>query len=198
MLWNYAPATVMVGARPVDRHVGASGCDLPVGRCGRRGSLLRSSLAGRRKDRHGGFIDAVHGGTARHLPGSAEAAAACAERPQLQRIYDHLAGTGSSFLWRRRRRRAPDAITFASAQSNHHLAFERPAAGFSAGRHFLRITTARSRHVFADGDHHRSANRRVTEQQQRYFLRAPAHEPRAAIAAAQVAHPQSRGARRVR
>ena len=55
MLWKYAPATDMDGDRPSDRLYGASGRHLQMGRRGRRGSLLRSVLAGRGKD-HDGII----------------------------------------------------------------------------------------------------------------------------------------------
>ena len=73
---------------------------------------------------------------------------AAQRRPQLQRIYDQLAAAGSSILRRRRRCGAPDALAVASPQSSDFLAFERQAAGFSAGRCFLCTAAAGSRHLW--------------------------------------------------
>src|SRR4029077_15308824 len=138
MLWSYAPATVMVGARPVDRFFGAGRRDLQVGRRGRCDSLLRSGLARRRKDlspapTHG----AGRGSAQRHGPKSAAAGTTGAEGSQLHRIFDLLAGAGASLLRRRHRGGAPGAIAVAAPESGHYLGLERQAARLPAGLGFI-------------------------------------------------------------
>jgi hypothetical protein len=187
MLCKYAPATDMVGDWPVDGLYGAGGGHLQMGRRRRGGSLLRPVLSGCRKNRHGGTFRS-------HLIGSAQCSHAqrtvserSARRPQLHRIFDHLAGPGANLFRRRCRGRALESQPIASAQSGHHLAFERQGTGFGAGRRVLSNAAPGSRHVFARRHHHRPANQRIRNQQQRDFLRASALGAVAAVASEKIA-----------
>jgi len=187
MLWKYAPATDMVGHWPSDGLYGASGRNLQMGRRRRGGSLLRSVLAGCRKDRHGGTFGSRLIGSAQCNHAQRADSERSARRAQLHRIFDHLAGAGANLFRRRCRGRALESQPIASAQSGHYLAFERQAAGFGAGHRILSNAAPGSRHVFARRHHHRPANQRIRNQQQRDLLRASAFVAVAAVASEKIA-----------
>jgi hypothetical protein len=187
MLWNYAPAADMVGDRPVDGVFGAGGRHLQVGRRRRGGSLLRSGFAWRRKNRHRNFLGSGLGSAQCNRVHRAGTAKARGRRPELRRIFDHLTGAGSNVFRRRCRVRALESQPFASAQSIHHVALERQATGFPAERSIVCAAASGSRHVCAGRYDHRSANQRITDQQQRHVLRASALSAVAAVATAQIA-----------
>ena len=136
----------------------------------------------------GSSSSATSGGGARSATGpTAQAPQRSAERAQLQRIFDHFAGAGADLFRRRRRGGALESQPLASARSIHHMAFERQAARFSADRRIVRFAAPGSRHLCPCRHHHRSANERITDQQQRDLLRASALGAVAAVAAAQIA-----------
>ncbi len=85
----------------------------------------------------------------------------------------------------------------AAAQSIHHLAFERQAAGPSAECRLVRSAAPGSRHVCACRHHHRPANQRIADQQQRDLLRAPALGAVAAVASQKIARSTARAEARL-
>jgi len=197
MLWKYAPAADMVGDRAVDGLYGASGRYLQMGRRRRSGSLLRSVLAGCRKDRYVSTQPCRIGRITQRYSGCPlGASAACAGRSQLHRILDHFAVAGADLFRRGCCGRALESQPAASAQSIHHLAFERQAAGLPAECRFVCSAAPGSRHICACRHDHRSADERIADQQQRDFLRASALGAVAAVAsekiAPSVARPEAR------
>jgi hypothetical protein len=187
MLWKYAPATDMVGDRPVGGFYSASGCDLQVGGRRRSGSLLRPSLARRGKDRHSRFVGARGIRSAERSRTGFAVSRGRSGRAQLRGIFDYFAGASANLLRRRCRGRAFESQPFPAAQSIHYLASERQAAGFPAERRIVSAAALGSGHLCTCRDHYRSANQRVTDQQQRDLLRASALGAVAAVATAQVA-----------
>ncbi len=147
MLWKYAPAADMVGDRPVDGLHGAGGRHLQMGRRRRSGSLLRSILAGRRKDRYVGVLGSHGSGSAQRNDAQRAASAGCTGRTQLHRILDHRTGAGSDLFRRRCRGGALESQSLASAQSSNQLAFERQAAGFSVERSLVCSAASGSRYA---------------------------------------------------
>jgi hypothetical protein len=187
MLWKYADATVMVCNWLIGGLYGASGRYIQVGRRGRGCSLLRSGGAGGRKDRHRGLPILERLGAQHNRSHTADAAAGRAERPELHRIFDHVARPGTNLLRRRCDPRALESQPAASSQSSHHVTSEWPAAGFPTERTIVCPAAPGSRHLRSDRDHHRSANERIPNQQRHHILCASAFSAVAAVAAAQIA-----------
>jgi hypothetical protein len=187
MLCKYAPATEMVGDRPSNGLYGASRRHLQMGRCRRGGSLLRSVLARRRKDRHSRTLGCRSIGSAQRNRADRTSSKDCAGQTQLHRLYNYLAGARTNLFRRRCRGRALESQPFAAARSIHHVAFERQAAGFPADRRIISSAAPGSRHLRACRHHHRSGNGRISDQQQCDLLRASALGAIAAVASAQVA-----------
>jgi len=192
MLWKYAPATEMVGDRPSDGLYGASGRHLQMGRRRRSGSLLRSVLPGSRKNRHSRTLSSCGRRSAQRNRGDRAGTEDRAGPAQLHRFYDHLTVTGTDLFRRRCRGSALESHPIAAAQSIHHMAFERQAAGFPVERRIVRIAAPGSRHVFAGRNHHRSANERISDQQQRDLLHPSAFGAVAAVAAEKIALSEAR------
>jgi hypothetical protein len=188
MLWKYASATDMVGVGPVGGFHGASGCHLQMGGRRRGGSLFRSSLARRGKDRHSRIVGSRRVWWSAQCNRAGRAVSGdCSGRAQLHRIFDQLAGAAANLFRRRCRGSAFESQPCAAPQSIHYLAFERQTVGFPADLRFVCTAAPGSRHLRTCGDHYRSANKRVTDQQQRDLLCASAFGAVAAVPAAQVA-----------
>ena len=190
MLWKYAPAADMVGDRPVDGRFGAGGRHLQMGRRRRCGSLLRSVLAGCGKDRHGGIL--LHAPRPRRAR-NASTPSALAPAARLRRAASTTRNFRSASPAAEQTFFGDDVVAVhlnlnpsLRPNQSHHLALERQAAGFPAERRFVCSAALGSRHLRARRHHHRSADERIADQQQRDLLCAPAFGVVAAVAAAQV------------
>jgi hypothetical protein len=182
MLWKYAPANVMVGGRPTGSVCGASSRGLQMGRHRWRSPLLRSGLPRRRKDLYLLFHvrGNIRAACAGRIAASGGKYAPPDGRTRLQRVFHNVTGERSDILRRRCDCRALEPRAAAQAQSEHHLALERPAAGQSSGRRFLSSAAFGSWYLHTRRDHHRSRNGRLTKQQQCDFFRTAAVRARAA------------------
>jgi hypothetical protein len=175
MLWNYAPAENMVGGRrPGDRICGAGRRDLQVDRRRWCGALLRPGSARVGKNLHGKFEHQflkIHG---RQALGCRTSTAEQRIGAGLFRIFDHLTEIRRNIFRRQPGRGEFDAGTRSQRRSEHHLAPERQTGGRSGQFNLVRTAAIGSRQLCPRGDHHRSANGRIANHQQRQFFRAPA------------------------
>jgi hypothetical protein len=184
MLWNYAPSTVLVGVESIGRPFGARRRYLQVGGCRRGCALLRPAAARSRANR---YQRAEHVSCRGARSGKRVSGEETVERlRQLQRIRDNLAAARSDFFRHGSSRSSFESQPGTATRPQHCLAHERQAAGRTAELDFLCDHPIGSRHLLGDGNHHRPADRRILEQQQRDILRASDRHELATVAAAQI------------